>query len=110
MTPTDRQRLAAILGMLGSNHAGERAAAGLQAEAFRNKHGLTWDQLVSGKTVDVDREVAVETAVFIDRPMPLVASFVAAVGSPFPAFFLILITFTAVFDVITRLLNTPWPH
>ena len=51
MTDTDRQRLAAILGMLGSEHAGERAAAALQAEAFRRHHNLTWDQLVGGKTV-----------------------------------------------------------
>ena len=46
MTDTDRQRLAAILGMLGSAHAGERAAAALQAEAFRRKHGLTWGELL----------------------------------------------------------------
>ena len=48
MTDIERQRLAAILGMLGSSHAGERAAAALQAEAFRSKHGLTWAELVSG--------------------------------------------------------------
>jgi hypothetical protein len=42
MTDRARARLATILGMLGSEHAGERAAAGLQAEAFRKKHGLTW--------------------------------------------------------------------
>jgi hypothetical protein len=33
--------------MLGSDHAGERAAAGLQAEAFRKKHGLTWEQMLT---------------------------------------------------------------
>jgi len=49
MTDTDRQRLAAVLGMLGSEHAGERAAAALQAEAFRNKHGLTWEGLLAAK-------------------------------------------------------------
>ena len=47
MTDADRQRLAAILGMLGSEHAGERAAAGLQAEAFRRKHRLTWPELLA---------------------------------------------------------------
>jgi hypothetical protein len=47
MTPTDRRRLAAILGMLGSEFDGERAAAGLQAEAFRKKHGLTWEQMLT---------------------------------------------------------------
>lgn len=46
VTDTDRQRLASILGMLGSTHAGERAAAALQAEAFRKKHGVTWDELL----------------------------------------------------------------
>jgi hypothetical protein len=47
MTDTDRQRLAGILGMLGSDHAGERAAAALQAEAFRRRHGLTWAELLA---------------------------------------------------------------
>ncbi|HEY2615981.1 MAG TPA: hypothetical protein VGI78_01455 [Acetobacteraceae bacterium] len=46
ITTSERARLAAILGMLGSEHAGERAAAGLQAEAFRRKHGLTWEELL----------------------------------------------------------------
>jgi hypothetical protein len=57
MTDTDRQRLAAILGMLGSAHAGERAAAALQAEAFRRHHNLTWDQLVGGKAIAEDAYV-----------------------------------------------------
>ena len=39
---TERQRMAAILGMLGSAHAGERDAAARQAEALRRKLGLTW--------------------------------------------------------------------
>jgi hypothetical protein len=47
MTDADRQHLARILGMLGSDHAGERAAAALQAEAFRRKHGLTWGNLLA---------------------------------------------------------------
>ena len=55
MTPTDRRRLARLLGMLGSEFDGERAAAGLQAEAFRKKHGLTWEQMLSlpAKAVEV---------------------------------------------------------
>lgn len=111
MNDMQRQRLAAILGMLGSDHAGERDAAASQAEAFRRKHSLTWEQIVAAetkaKTIYVDREVIVETAVYIDRPipMPLVASFVAAIGSPFPAFFLTIMTFTAVIDVLSRLLG-----
>jgi hypothetical protein len=47
MTDAERQRLAAILGMLGSEHQGERDAAALQAEAFRRKHGLTWAELLA---------------------------------------------------------------
>jgi hypothetical protein len=67
MTDADRQHLAKILGMLGSPHAGERAAAGLQAEAFRKKHGLAWAELVAGQTVYRDREVIVEKPVYYDR-------------------------------------------
>lgn len=50
MTDAERQRLAAILGMLGSDQPGERAAAALKAEAFRKKHGLTWAELVAMPT------------------------------------------------------------
>ena len=52
MTPADRQRLARILGMLGSEFDGERASAALQAEAFRKKHGLTWAELLALKPVE----------------------------------------------------------
>jgi hypothetical protein len=47
MTGTDRRRLAAILGMLGSGFEGEQASAARQAEAFRKRHGLTWEQMLS---------------------------------------------------------------
>jgi hypothetical protein len=47
VTAADRRKLAAILGMLGSEYPGERAAAGLQAEAFRKRHGLTWEAMLS---------------------------------------------------------------
>jgi hypothetical protein len=47
LSATERKRLAAILGMLGSDHAGERAAAALQAEAFRRRHRLTWTELLA---------------------------------------------------------------
>jgi len=53
MTSAERAKLARILGMLGSEYAGERAAAGLQAEAFRKLHGLTWAQLLALPPVDV---------------------------------------------------------
>src|SRR5207342_3905236 len=47
MTGAERVRLARILGMLGSEHAGERASAALQAEAFRKRHGLTWEAMLA---------------------------------------------------------------
>ena len=53
VTPAERERLARILGMLGSEHAGERASAALQAEAFRKKHGLTWAELLALPPVEV---------------------------------------------------------
>lgn len=47
LTGADRVRLCKLLGMLGSDHAGERDAAGLAAHQFIRKRGLTWrDALV----------------------------------------------------------------
>lgn len=72
MTDQERRRLAAILGRLGSDHAGERAAAAYQVEAFRKKQGLTWEKLLEAHTVYVDREVPVERMVVVykDGPSP----------------------------------------
>jgi len=47
LTDSERKRLIAILGMLGSEHDGEKAAAATQAEAFRRKHGMTWAELLA---------------------------------------------------------------
>jgi hypothetical protein len=52
MTAAERQRLARILGMLGSEHPGESASAALQAEAFRKRLGLTWEEMLSLPPVD----------------------------------------------------------
>jgi len=46
VTDADRKRLAIMLGMLGSSHAGERDAAGLQIEALRRKYRITWDEFL----------------------------------------------------------------
>ena len=69
MTPTERRRLERILGMLGSEHAGERAAAGLHAEAFRKKHGLTWAELLNMAPVE-DESVFQWDDDFEDEPEP----------------------------------------
>jgi hypothetical protein len=58
VTTTERQRIAAILGMLGSSHAGERDNAARAAEAFRRKHGLTWDELLRTPTAATDEWMA----------------------------------------------------
>lgn len=39
-------RLAKVLGMLGSEHAGERAAAGAAADRFLKQAELTWGELL----------------------------------------------------------------
>ena len=47
LTSADRLRLCKLLGMLGSDHAGERDAAGLAAHQLIKKRGMTWrDALV----------------------------------------------------------------
>ena len=49
MTATERRRLVGILGRLGSNHDGERAAAGLLAARLLCAAGLTWEQVIPGE-------------------------------------------------------------
>jgi hypothetical protein len=39
-------RLIKLLGMLGSAHDGERAAAGLKAHEFIKRHGLQWIEII----------------------------------------------------------------
>jgi hypothetical protein len=42
-----RTRLAKLLGMLGSDHAGERDAAGLAAHRLITRAGVTWGELLA---------------------------------------------------------------
>lgn len=70
MTEPERLRLAAILGMLGSDSAGERDNAARLAEQFRQQHRLTWGEMISGKTIYLqprDVENHIEVPVYIDR-------------------------------------------
>src|ERR1700704_3170253 len=46
LSPTERERLVAILGMLGSNFDGERASAGLLAHRLLTEKNLRWDDVV----------------------------------------------------------------
>ena len=45
LSPHEQAKLAAILARLASPFEGERAAAGLLASAFIERHGLTWADL-----------------------------------------------------------------
>jgi hypothetical protein len=46
-----RDRLCKLLGMLGSAHDGEIAAAGRKAHEFLKKHGLTWPDVIAAPDV-----------------------------------------------------------
>ena len=46
MNKTDRARLNRILGMLGSEHDGERASAAAAAANLMRKWGLSWDDVL----------------------------------------------------------------
>jgi hypothetical protein len=49
LDPDALERLIKLLGMLGSVHAGERAAAGLKAHELIRRHGLQWSDIIVGK-------------------------------------------------------------
>ena len=42
----DRAKLAKLLGLLGSNHAGERDAAALAAHRLVQSRGMTWPEVI----------------------------------------------------------------
>ena len=54
LTDNDTTKLAAILGMLGSNHAGERDAAALAACRFIRERGLQWLELLQPDAIAPD--------------------------------------------------------
>ncbi len=52
LSPTDRTKLAKLLVLLGSSHAGERDAAALAANRFVQAHGLTWPQVLKPPAIE----------------------------------------------------------
>ena len=56
------QRLVKLLGMLGSPHDGERAAAGAKADALIRSRGLTWDDVVNAKRPEENIEALIDHA------------------------------------------------
>ena len=60
MNTATMRKLVRVLGMLGSEHSGERAAAALSAHRLVTSHGTTWWALLNqketpGKVVEVRR-------------------------------------------------------
>src|SRR5262249_32470679 len=53
-----RDLLVKALGMLGSEHAGERASAALIVEKQRARLGMTWDELIIPAEAEVDLDDA----------------------------------------------------
>jgi hypothetical protein len=47
LSPADRAKLIGILGMLGSDHDGERANAARMADRLLRQHGLTWGDVLA---------------------------------------------------------------
>ena len=48
LPPERRVRLTKLLGLLGSDHVGERANAGAMADKLIREAGLTWESLLNG--------------------------------------------------------------
>jgi hypothetical protein len=48
----DRERLVKLLGLLGSDHAGERDAAALAASRLLKTNGLTWEDALTPRPVE----------------------------------------------------------
>ncbi len=46
LAPADRDRLAKICGLFGSDHAGERAAAALKAATLLRERNVSWPDLL----------------------------------------------------------------
>lgn len=49
MQSSDTAKLARVLGLLGSEHAGERAAAALAAHRLVKRLGLSWQEILAQK-------------------------------------------------------------
>ena len=54
LTPDLAERLAKLLGLLGSDHPGERAAAGLKAHELLKREGLRWCDVIRTASDDDD--------------------------------------------------------
>lgn len=62
----DVERLERILGLLGSDHDGERASAALAASALIGKHKLSWRDVIEGRALGAKAAAALRREVGID--------------------------------------------
>ena len=87
MSALDRVRLAKLLGMLSSEHAGEVATAARMATDMLSRHDLAWDALLSPapsvriERVEVVREIKVEVVREVMVPEPPRPSPLAKLGT-----------------------------
>jgi len=75
MQSSDTAKLARVLGLLGSEHAGERAAAALAAHRLVKRLGLSWQEIL------MPRREAVRTSSHLHRAIPPPHEIVSAVES-----------------------------
>ena len=62
LAPADTQRLTKLCGMLGSAHAGERAAAALKAHNFLVERELSWSDIIGSSSLAPPRRGRVSNA------------------------------------------------
>lgn len=63
LTQVERKRLIGLLGMLGSEHAGERDTAARMVEKFRVDHGIKWEDLLPVANARSARDVTIDDAI-----------------------------------------------
>lgn len=66
MQQKDLARLERILGLLGSDHDGERASAAKAAAEFMKKHGFSWRDLIEGRALGVRAAAKVRKEIGVD--------------------------------------------
>jgi hypothetical protein len=76
ISTVDRLRLAALLGMLGSSHVGERENAAQLVEQFRRQRGLSWADLLGRRPADErasgpEESSTRQSSPLEDRPPPI---------------------------------------
>ncbi len=56
LDPNAAERLAKLCGLFGSEHDGERASAAAMADKLLRSHGLTWEQVISVRSLETTKQ------------------------------------------------------